>query len=681
MDALFPLKIDIPDISEKKESSQSLLFYLPKILEEPTTRVNFLFTREAKIKRIKYYKNNIYLLGELTKNDKPILIYYIESFYTIGKGIEIEFLNNSVFIKCDNKKKGEESFLFNQDLFDKNNKKIDKLNIFDIYEEFEIYYRIHSEKKNVNSLKLLISSTLNLLKSSKEEANLTLFLALFIKEHSFMIGKVNLDEILLNMKNKGDLTKISNDVLYKIIDANKQNKKYIEIYFIYLILSQKVETIHMLLKDGCLNEQLIFYYLEKYKMIFSHSVQLFPKFEFLIEISNSFDKIKSILKCSNDLVDFIYFLNEEKEFIIKYIDKKNCLRIDDFFYSSEFIQIFDEDFYLVLDNLKQFEIKCNKNFLDFHPKILDFIFERRNIESIIFVWMIGEKQKCLKFDIFKYVFKKLKAIKNINSLNNFVIIEAIDILLNMKGEMIEQIIFLFKSIKFEKLNEKIKPFFSKMMNNIVNNYLENPKYYKVLIHDLIKEIKEKVNAFKRLDIFEYIFICIDKFIDKEKNLKEFNIEGGDIIDLINIISNKYLSLLNEIKNENVENEKGFFDITSKLIYLNYKFNIENEFLFKANIQLELLNDIYTHFLNKYEVSDLYFEKLISGLLKKGKLGKLYNVLITKKYFSKFENLLNKFIIEYDDLISKIYYNLLLVDNLKKKNFLNRLKHLLIPKKF
>ena len=143
MDVLFPLKIDIPDINEEGQSYFSYFNYF----KTPIIRLNVLFTREAKIEKINFYKNKIYLLGELKKNNKPISVYYIEICDRIQGDIEIKFFDNSLFIKVDNINKGEESFLFNQDLFDKNNEKIDKLNIFDIYEEFEIYYRIHSEKK------------------------------------------------------------------------------------------------------------------------------------------------------------------------------------------------------------------------------------------------------------------------------------------------------------------------------------------------------------------------------------------------------------------------------------------------------------------------------------------------------------------------------------------------------
>ena len=353
MDTLFPLKIDIPDINVSEDSH-----FIYQMLRGSTRRLNFLFANDSN--NIKIGENsNIYQLGEIKKDNITFLIYYIEIYDRIMKDIKITILNNSFWIKVDDINK-EISFLFNQPFLDEN-KKIIKKKFFDIYEEFEIYYRIHSEKKNMNSLKLLISSTLNYLKANKEESNFTLFLTLFIKEHSQIIN--NIDDILVNMKNKGDLKRISHDELYKIVLANKKNEKYMEIYLIYIILSQKLESINALLKDGYLNEQSIFDCLKKYIKIFSNSVQLFPKFTPLLKLANSFDKIESILKCSKDLIDFIYFINEEKELILKYIDEKYCLRIENFFdLKWAFEQQFDEDYYLALNNIREFEIKFKKNF-------------------------------------------------------------------------------------------------------------------------------------------------------------------------------------------------------------------------------------------------------------------------------------------------------------------------------
>ena len=107
---------------------------------------------------------------------------------------------------------------------------------------------------------------------------------------------------------------------------------------------------------------------------------------------------------------------------------------------------------------------------------------------------------------------------------------------------------MFKSIKFENLNEKIKPIFSKIIKNDLDYFLSEPN----LIFNLIKEIIEKVNILKKIDTFEYVFICIDKFIEKEK---DFNIKD-EMKKLINIMSKKFLTILGEIKNEKISNENN-----------------------------------------------------------------------------------------------------------------------------
>ena len=509
----------------------------------------------------------------------------------------------------------------------------------------------------MNSLKLLIISTLNFLQSNEEGANFRLFLSLFIKEHSNLIKNFKLlEQILINMKNKGDLTKILNEQLYEIINVNKQNKKYIEIYLIYLILTQKTETVNALLKDGDINEQSIIESIEKYQKIFSNSVKLFPKYTFLIKFANSFNKIESILRCSKDLADFIYFLNEEKDFIIKYIDEKNYLRIENFLREA-FFQKYDEDFYLAIYSLRQLEIKFNKKFFGLPLKLLPSLYEKGNLSSTILTWIIDDEHQYFNINIF---LSNLAQVKITNNLVNFEIIEIIEILTNKKVKNLDLIALLFKSIKFENLNEKIKPIFSKIIKNDLDYFLSEPN----LIFNLIKEIIEKVNILKKIDTFEYVFICIDKFIEKEK---DFNIKD-EMKKLINIMSKKFLTILGEIKNEKISNEKEFFEITSEFIYLNYKYNEKNEFLLNDNIQFELLNDIYSHFFNKYEVSDIYFDELISDIIKKRKLGKIYNILMEKKYVSKFKNLLNKFVIKYDELFEENHFNFFLLEYLYKNKF-------------
>ena len=127
-----------------------------------------------------------------------------------------------------------------------------------------------------------------------------------------------------------------------------------------------------------------------FEKIYKNTVQLFPRFTPLLKMARSFDKIKSILKCSKNLVDFIYFINEEKEFILKYIDEKNCLRIEDFFdLEWAFKQQFDEDYYLALNNIREFEIKFKKNFFNLDLDMFyKCFFDCENLKAIIFIWII-----------------------------------------------------------------------------------------------------------------------------------------------------------------------------------------------------------------------------------------------------------------------------------------------------
>ena len=101
----------------------------------------FLFSSEAKIEDIKIdTKNEIYPFGKSVKDEKTLNIYYIEAIFS-NSNIKIDIGKNSFFLKLDNIKFHKSKiFLFNKDLIDENNRKIGKLNCFDINEEFDLYY-------------------------------------------------------------------------------------------------------------------------------------------------------------------------------------------------------------------------------------------------------------------------------------------------------------------------------------------------------------------------------------------------------------------------------------------------------------------------------------------------------------------------------------------------------------
>ena len=71
----------------------------------------------------------------------------------------------------------------------------------------------------------------------------------------------------------------------------------------------------------------------------------------MIEKSKSLEKVKLILKCSNNLLDFIQVLNEKKELIANYFDKninENSLILNEFFdLENALSQKIDENFYFI----------------------------------------------------------------------------------------------------------------------------------------------------------------------------------------------------------------------------------------------------------------------------------------------------------------------------------------------
>ena len=275
----------------------------------------FLFLSEAKIEDINIdTQKKIYPSGEIVKNEKKLNIYYIESSSSFSnQKIKIEIAKNSFNINLEKTEVDlPMNFLFDKYLFDKKDQKIGKLNCFDIFEEFDTYYRIHSEKNNKEYLKSLIKSSFNIIKYDEEKSNFSFFLTMLMKDSFNTIDLEAVNKNLQNIKNKGDLTKISKDELYHTVITKERIGKIM--ILIYLILSeQKFEEIKGFLMNNGLEVEELFKCLEEYKNLFLHSLKLSPKYNYLFEISDSLYQIKTILKCSNSLTDFIYSLNENKE--------------------------------------------------------------------------------------------------------------------------------------------------------------------------------------------------------------------------------------------------------------------------------------------------------------------------------------------------------------------------------
>ena len=618
------------------------------------------------------------------------------------------------FLKLDNIKFHKSKiFLFNKDLIDEDNKKIGKLNCFDINEEFDLYYKFHSKEKNLKNLDFLISSAMNIIESDKEKSNFSFLVNIIMKDSFNLIKSEMLEEILLNIKNKGDLTKISKDKLYEIYNCRKDTKILQIIILIYMILSeQNIDEIVKFLELKKIRVVELISYLDKFENLFKNSINIFPKYTFLFDYADSFNIIITIFKCSKNLTDFIYSLNAKKEIIKSFLDNEkkeeeneidiiltemnndnekddkekkkeiNKLILNNFFdLENAFNPEFDENFYMILNNIKEFEAKIKKKIFYIQDKFKQLDPHKFVVKSFIKLLIFSNiRDEKITFDqnmILKEI-KKMILIKD--SFNYVEIIEIIDILLNaynkqQDDEFIETIISLIKLIKFEKIKKELKPYFSKIKWEIIFKSI----YFKDVISKMI-------SGFKNIDNFEFVFKIINKLIEKEENMenpkkgekmKDKNIYKENIIYTIELLLIKYLSILNELNEaQNIykDNKVEFIHATSKLIYLKFKYEIKVEFFtsITEKIETELLNDIFISTLNNYELTELNFNNIITLLIEKGKFGNIYDDLINnKEHFSKFEKLINNCIINDDiqQFFEKSNFNYLLLDILYKRNFL------------
>ena len=537
----------------------------------------------------------IYFLFTYDKKQEPnieIPSFKVNSFNIMHKDIPTKLYQiigiiekNPIKILIDKKpylliikdiKEGKTYFLFNQALLYIENLNIKiKLNYFDINEEFDIFF------ENIQQKDILIDFTLNMLKEGNENSTFGLFLTLFIKiDYLYHLIK---EDILLKIKHVGNLSGIDSQNLEKLSEI--RNLK--NIFLIYNILLDNIER----LKD---NKNVILYYLEKYNNLFINSLKLYPKYSFLIQESDSLEKIKSILKYSADLVDFMNIINENKEHISRLIkelnkgeafcDKKNLIIINEIFdIKNIFNEKFNEDFYKTLIDIKEYEYKTNNIFLSFS---LDN--KLKNDLSLLKLMPLIRGYIFFYLTIDKSYFKKLELINLFNDknfleskaffLNNYEIFTLFDILFSYKINL-NFISDLVKLINFNSINENEIKLYSNI--NWEPLFEDNEAYKNFLMNML--------TFMKNINNFELIFILINKleeYINNLKNKEKLEIENNEKgfstkfirikdefnteIDFsITILQKNYFQFLENNLNS-LQQENNLIKISSKLIYLSNK---------------------------------------------------------------------------------------------------------------
>ena len=451
---------------------------------------------------------------------------------------------------------------------------------------------------------------------------------IFIKDQSIFNPN---DDILKNIKNKGDLTRISKDEFYEITVGSEKyiyllNKgdltriskdefykivKYIHLYLIYLFFFPYCEELDELLVEIKNSKQIMLECMKKYKFLFSNTIQLYPEYSFLMSLSESLNELKIILKCSKNLSDLIYIINQNKIDISRLLKKDNKSIIIEEIFNLEmaFNESVDDNFYFLLNEIKEYEKKTNLKLFytikNHKTDLLALIKEKYQDKIFINILIFLNIREELTMENRIAMIGSSSFIHRIQvpilakNLNNVEIIEIIDIISNLPNDWIkkepEVSIFLMGTIKFIKLeNEKEKSFFSKIKWDI---FFDDMKIYLEVINTLVSKLKN-------IDNFDFVFIIIDKLIEKENNIPKDKREikendnykkyHDEIIFSIKLLIEKYILLLKESKNEKNYRANKFIQITSKLIYLQFVYSISKNFLLSIieTIESELLNDIF-----------------------------------------------------------------------------------------
>ena len=144
-----------------------------------------------------------YEIGNIVWNKRPIRVELFIIFIPTDNSQELEInvkFELAPFILKIRNIQNKKTILFNQSIFEERNpKNIIKLNCFDIYEEFNIYFNYFQKQNDIDPL---MASSIKTLSDGGENSTFSFFLTIYMKNQ---ISNKLMEKILLNIKSKGDL--------------------------------------------------------------------------------------------------------------------------------------------------------------------------------------------------------------------------------------------------------------------------------------------------------------------------------------------------------------------------------------------------------------------------------------------------------------------------------------------
>ena len=513
----------LPILSKKADLGQSICF--------------IYYNNEEKISAIKFDKYKVES-SAIEYNNKKVSFYeiYIKNEYIYNNKIDISLYINKIQYKMQvTDIRYVKNFLFNHKIFNVKTKEENRLNWFDIEDEYNIYYKICSEKKGeeqfpyLNSLHILLA---DILKSGSIQSSFSLFLKVYMQN-----SNMDLENCLNKIKIKGNLPKI---------DESKINND--KIYILYKILSD-MESLSTGTNDNL--KIILFECLQKYPNIIN-LIDITKYIPLLLEIAQTFSDLLIILKYIKDIKLFFNLILSHEVKIAK-LSKiaKTTIKLDDFF---EFNKFNCDDFinlrknYDCIIKLKRYQeenykfLSLNSSFKNFVPPEISLL----SLEKLIFYYLINHlNEEAIVF--LSYNNRISIYSKDASSLSNLELISYAEIMSIVTPKNISSLMNLIYSIDLDLVNKEFLEIF-KMININWNDIFEHK--------DFILIISNKINSINMLNHF-LVFFEILEILENKKKFAIYN-------QILAFINKRILYLF---ENSEVKLDQKSYEILSHFIYL------------------------------------------------------------------------------------------------------------------
>ena len=599
---------------ENKKVKESFVYFIETFFNNSSLKIELADSKNSK--DLEIVKD-----GTLEKKDEfNYIIYRVKIIANSVKDtIKIKLkskVNKEFKAKIELSEPSHDIFYYDFNQFNEKKSKKDKSQEFNAshLQQFKIYLNYikdsFGEKQRDSEIDSLVLSTSKLFivseeKDKKKEIkyyDFYLFLSVFKECYErkiitkllsgFELDKLDTEKISENF-NDSEIEKLRlifdklenrpEYVLKYIEDEDTKMKNKIHLYYIIicfrLIFERKklVNSLSNILKNKDIQNEI-------YKAVVKNN-ELFQGTRFskeqiskMVDVSNTFKRIKRALKYSVDISDLLEIISEKFDHIIEVRSKEleeKGEKPEDFIFKID-KKILDKNdditkiYELYKNILDKLEEKHIVNFIVFDPELFDkyiSYFEKNNFEYLILLRDLVDKIYNMK-NAEKKILKKYKDLKI--KLREIIHKTGIYLSVNKKLKNIQIINFIIKDKEYikeltneEEKEKTIELFQGINMSLIDDEFISQWKsinfedIFPQKMDDIIKTIIDNTKNFKEFD-----------FLMKILNISKNDTEMKFSLELIQILKDKFIDLYNEQKIR----EKNYFE--NNLIELIYHSDLE-----------------------------------------------------------------------------------------------------------